>query len=236
MVIFQGLLTGRVVIKYGSNALTRFYKNGNVRGLNRERIDDIANFGKIFYDRGIELIVVSSGAMVAQMAKENLRQPTLQVKKRQDLATDGQLLLFSAYSNAFDKYGLGLRGPLLVTWHNFRTLKERENLLDRVERGFQERKISVFNTNDAVTSEELVSKYSKYGFTDNDLLAALVAIHCGANSLIIVSEEGPLGSGGGAPKRRALRLAEKNGVRTNLGIQVRHADLERLVHAFYKKP
>ncbi|MEK6837619.1 MAG: hypothetical protein AABX69_03130, partial [Nanoarchaeota archaeon] len=145
MVTFQSLLLGRIVIKYGTNALTRLDKQGNVLGLYRQRIDAIACLCGILRDRGIETIIVSSGAVVAGMEKKGLRQRPKDVKELQDLATDGQLYLFLAYATAFEGYGLGMRGPLLVTHHNFKTDKERGNLLERVERGFAEQKISVLN-------------------------------------------------------------------------------------------
>lgn len=231
MVTFQSLLHGRVVIKYGTNALTRTDKQGNVLGLNSQRIDDIARLCGILHDRDIEIIIVSSGAVVAGMEQKGLRQRPKDVKELQDLATDRQLYLFLAYAKALEKYKIGMRGPLLVTHHNFITDKERANLLERVERGFAEQKISVFNTNDAVTKEELVPKYAKHRFTDNDPLAAYVAVYCKANSLIFVSEEGNLGRGGGDSKTKAFRYAERHGIQTNRGIRVIHKNIEELLEA-----
>lgn len=229
MITFHGFLQGRIVVKYGTNALAKVDEQGNLLGLDRHRIDDIARFGRTLNDKNIELIVVSSGALVAGMEQKKLAQVPENAQQRQDLATDGQLHLFLAYAEALEKYEMGLRGPLLVTMHNFRTDKERTNILERVERGFEERKIAVFNTNDAVTNDELVPKYAEYRFTDNDPLAAYVAVYCRANSLIMVSEEGKLGSGGGMSKVRALRFAEKHGVKTNLNHRVAHNDLEAAV-------
>ena len=151
------------------------------------------------------------------MEKEKIIQVPKNAQKRQDLATDGQLGLFSAYAAALKNYDMSLRGPLLATLQNFRTYKERTNLQELVERGFEEGKIAVFNTNDAVTND------------DNDPLAACVAVYCKANSLIIVSEEGKLGSGGGRSKIKALRFAEKHGVKTNLNWIAGHKDLEAAV-------
>lgn len=235
MITFQGFLYGRVVVKYGTNALAIVNENKEVLGLNRTVIGDIAHLGRIFYDRGIELIVVSSGAMVAAMKEEGLRHVPSDFKKRQDLATDGQQYLSLAYAEALKEQGMGLRGLILLTHHNLRTNDDRANLLERVERGFADRKITVLNTNDAVTNAELASK-SWDGFSDNDPLAARVARYCKANSLIIVSEEGDLGSGGGNSKEKAFRYAERYGIQTNIGVRVTHRNIENLLEEWLPKP
>jgi glutamate 5-kinase len=227
VIAFRGLLHGRVVIKYGTNALSRV-EHGKVLGLDRERICGIAQLCCTLYNSGVEPILISSGAVVAGMAQAGTKHRPTERAALQDLATDGQLYLFLAYAEAFAQQGMGLRGPLLVTHHTFRTPQERGNLLERVERGLADGRIPAFNTNDALTNEEIVPKKG-YRFTDNDLLAAYVAVCCKAPSLIIVSEEGVLGTGGGKAKRKALKLAEKNGVHTNLGMPVSHSDLEAAV-------
>jgi hypothetical protein len=75
----------------------------------------------------------------------------------------------------------------------------------------------------------LIPKNSKYGFTDNYPLAALVAIYEQAYSLTIVSEDCLLGSGGSYSKRKALRRAESAGVHTNLDYRITHRKLKEIV-------
>ena len=206
MIAFQGLLHGRVVIKYGTNALTWIASNGEVLGLNRKKIGDITYFCRIFYAKGTEIIIVSSGAVIAGMEEKGLRRRPTDLQAVIDLATDGQQYLGMAYANALESQVMSLRELLLVTYGDFRTEKARRNIRQRVERGFAERKIAAFNTNDAVMNEGLANK--RYGFTDNDPLAARVAVACKANSLVIVSEEGDLGSGGGGSKVEAFKYAK----------------------------
>lgn len=229
MVTFQSLLHGRIVIKYGTNALTRVAKNGYILGLNRKRIGEIAHFGRVLYDKGVEPVIVSSGALVAGMEEKKLRQRPTDLQGVIDLCTDGQRCLGNAYAAALNRYEMRLRGLLLVTYENFRTEKARENIRQRVERGFAERKIAVFNANDVVTNQELANR--RYGFTDNDPLAAYVAVACKANSLVIVSEEGNLGSGGGGSKVKAFRYAEKHGIQTNRGVLITHRNIEEILEA-----
>lgn len=230
MITFRGLLNGRVVLKYGTNALTRFSKRREVLGLHRRRIGDIAHLARILHDNDVELIVVSSGAMVAAMAERGIRQIPEDEKERQDLATDGQQYLGMTYAEALERQGMGLRGLLLVTYNTFRNFGERASLLDRIERGFAEAtiRIPVLNTNDAVTNKELAAK-SRHGFSDNDPLAARVARYCRAYSLIIVSEEGEGGSGGTGSKIKAFRYAERHGIKTNRGVMIRHKNIEDLM-------
>jgi glutamate 5-kinase len=229
LIAFQDLLYGRVVIKYGTNALTKIDEQGKILGIDKSKILGIAKVTKILFVNGVEPIIVSSGAVIAAMEQKRLNKRPSDKKELQDLATDGQIYLFSSYSDAFEKYGLGMRGPLLVNYYNFRTAKERKNLLEIVERGFVEKRIPVFNTNDTVTNAELVPRSSKYGFTDNDPLAALVSIYCNANTLLIVSEPGDLGSGGSDSKVKALQKAESYDVKTNLGIKLTHEKREEMI-------
>jgi glutamate 5-kinase len=218
-------LSGIVVIKYGTNAVTCLDSQHNVLGLNLPRIHSIAGIFSALFEQGVKPILVSSGAASAEMGYEKLAQRPTDPDELQDLCTDGQLHLFNAYYDALKSYGLGLRGPLLVTHNNFRNEAERANLMKRVVRGFANRKIPVFNTNDAVTNEELVP-HDYYGFTDNDPASAFIAIYCKANSLLMVSEPGELGSGKGESKQRAIGIAQSKGLKTWIGT---HSQLEELV-------
>lgn len=220
-----GYFGARVVIKYGTNALARIDNLGNVLGLNEARIADIARVVSALFENSIEPIVVSSGAVVAGMAVKGVERRPADICELQRLAATGQPLLMAAYYAALKPYGT-IPYQVLPTHHNFRRIPDRENITAVVESGFANRQIAVFNTNDALTNYELVPKNGRYGFSDNDPLAALVAIYCRADSLLIVSEGGTLGSGGGYSKRKALRMAEKAGVRTRV---LTHQELEKLV-------
>ncbi len=230
------LAARRIVMKYGTNALTKVDEAGNVLGLDREKIGGIARIVNTLYDNGREPVIVSSAAVIAGMANPLNRlslRPT-NLEEQQDLASEGQSELMSAYGEALLPYGIGIM-QLLVTHHNFATEAERLNIRKSVERSFGRRKLAIFNTNDPVTSEELVAG-SEYGFTDNDPLASLVAIYCKIEptSLIIVSENGHLGSGGISSKRGALLRAESNSIRTNLDIPTTHAILEEAVTNYFR--
>lgn len=215
----------RVVIKYGTNALASIGDSGKVLGLNEARISDIARFVNAFFENSIEPILVSSGAVVAGMVMKGVERRPANICELQLLAAIGQPFLMAAYYAALKPYGT-IPYQVLPTHHNFRRMPDRENISVLVELGFANREIAIFNTNDALTNYELVPKNGRYGFSDNDPLASLVAIHCRADSLFIVSEDGALGSGGSYSKKKALRMAEKAGIRTRV---LTHQELEKLV-------
>ncbi len=218
-------LIGKVVIKYGTNALTSVDGKGNVLGLDNSRISDIAQIVDTLYSHEVKPILVSSAAVAVGMAKNKLTQRPVSTLELQCLASEGQYTLMSAYEQVLRPYGIGVY-QMLVTHANFRTFKELANLKNVVEAALRNRKLPIFNANDTVTNSELVPKKSKYGFTDNDPLSAFVAICLGAYSLLMVSESGMLGSGGGTSKGKALGKAKEAGVATWVGT---HAQLKELV-------
>jgi glutamate 5-kinase len=144
------------------------------------------------------------------MEKNKLRKRPIAQSDLQDLAAEGQYSLMKLYEDAFKRYGLGV-WQILLTHHNFQTQAEIRNVIERIGNAFRKNKIPILNTNDPVTKEELIPSGS-HAFSDNDPLAALVAKHTHSDALIIFSDSGNLGTGGGDSKESAIKKAEEAGV------------------------
>ncbi len=231
------LAARRIVMKYGTNALTKVDTSGNVLGLAKDKIDGIAWIVSTLYDNWKEPVLVSSAAVTAGMANPLNRlsaRPTND-DDLQDLSSEGQAELIMAYKRALLPYGIGVL-QLLLTHYHFATEAERANIRKRVDRSFEKRKLVIANTNDGVVNYELVRGVNG-GFTDNDPLSSLMAINCkckeGITSLIIVSEPGNSGSGGIGSKNTAFLNAKRNGVLTNRSVPVTHYVLEEAVSEYF---
>ena len=85
----------RIVVKLGSNVITA--KNG----LDLEVIDRISGQISTLMDRGLEVILVSSGAQAAGLRKMGMTVRPGEMPKRQAIAAMGQSGLMMAYENSF---------------------------------------------------------------------------------------------------------------------------------------
>lgn len=150
----------RAVVKVGSGVLTR--KNG----LNLNLIDDLATEICWLRRKGIEVILVSSGAIAAGLKKAGLSRRPDSVSQMQALAAMGQSRLIMAYEEAFARHGARCAQILLTRddlTHRRRYLNARNTLITLLAWGI----IPIINENDTVGVEEI-----KFG--DNDNLSALV--------------------------------------------------------------
>jgi glutamate 5-kinase len=164
----------RIVVKVGSNVLA-----ANGGGLDITRINTIAAQIKSLSDSGIEVILVSSGAVAAGRGKIKLNDKFDTVASRQVWASVGQVKLIEAYSLAFEKEGKYC-AQILVTKEDFRDRTHYLNLRNCFQSLLQSGIIPVVNENDAISVTELM-------FTDNDELSGLIASMLNADALIILS-------------------------------------------------
>jgi glutamate 5-kinase len=150
----------RAVIKIGSGVLTR--KNG----LNLNLIDDLATEVCRLRNKGIEIILVSSGAIAAGLKKAGLSKRPTSLSQMQALAAMGQSNLIMAYEEAFSRQGAKAAQILLTRddlTHRGRYLNARNTLMTLLSWKI----IPIINENDTVGIDEI-----KFG--DNDNLSALV--------------------------------------------------------------
>ena len=160
----------RTVIKVGSGVLTRR------SGLNLNVIDDLAADICQLRRRGIEVILVSSGAIAAGLRKLGLAKRPSAVSQMQALAAMGQSRLIMAYEEAFARYGEKVAQVLLTRddlTHRRRYLNARNTLFTLLAW----KVTPIINENDTVVADEI-----KFG--DNDSLSAMVVSLTGAGLLV----------------------------------------------------
>ena len=164
----------RAVVKVGSAVLTR--KNG----LNFNVIEDLAADICSLRKRGVEVLLVSSGAIAAGLRKHGLTRKPESLSHKQALAAMGQSDLIRAYESAMDRRGAKAAQILLTKddlIHRRRYLNARNTLLTLLSWKI----IPIINENDTVAAEEI-----KFG--DNDNLSAMVANLADAHLLITLTD------------------------------------------------
>jgi len=177
----------KIVVKVGSNVLT-----GADGSLNLKVIDHLVEQVGGLANQGIQIVLVSSGAVAAGRGKFALPAKTDQVSKRQLWSSMGQIALMNAYSDRFQPLGLHC-SQVLVTREDFRDRTHYLNMKNCFQVMLQNQVIPIVNENDVISITELM-------FTDNDELAGLIASMVNSQALFILSNvegiyDGDPGSG-----------------------------------------
>ena len=171
------LLTGvrRIVIKIGSRVLA-----SSARGLNSRRMMSIVKEIATLRQEGYEIVIVSSGAIVAGMKELGLSSKPKSIPLKQAAAAIGQSRLIQMYERSFSRFGIKA-AQILLTRDDItdrrRFLNARNTLITLLSYGV----VPVINENDTVAIDEI-----KFG--DNDLLSGLVTNVIDADLLIILSD------------------------------------------------
>ena len=168
----------RIVVKVGTSTLT--YASGR---LNLKQLEKLVRQLADLYNAGLEVILVTSGAVGAGVGRLGLKAKPRTIPERQAVAAVGQGLLMQVYTKLFSEYGINT-AQILLTREDMsdrrRYLNARNTLLMLVD---EYRVVPVINENDTVATEELQLR-----FGDNDTLAALVAGLVGADLLLLLSD------------------------------------------------
>ena len=166
----------RVVIKVGSAVLTL-----SDQGLDQKRISNLASDISFIMDLGHEVIIVSSGAIAAGLAKLGLKKTKgMPLSLKQAAAAIGQSGLMQAYEKIFTTYGRKIAQVLLTREdlsNRTRFLNARNTIQTLLNYGV----IPVINENDTVSVDEI-----KFG--DNDNLSGMVTHLADAELLVILSD------------------------------------------------
>ncbi|MEL7548102.1 MAG: glutamate 5-kinase [Pseudomonadota bacterium] len=134
----------------------------------------------IFRNRGVQIVLVSSGAMALGRPLLGSDKPR-KLEEKQACAALGQPLLMAALSDAAAPQGLSVAQSLLTledTENRRRWLNARATLQTLLK---ARDILPVINENDTVATDEI-----RYG--DNDRLAARVAQMIGADTLVLLSD------------------------------------------------
>ena len=165
----------RIVVKVGSGVLSR----GGI-GLHRPTLQALASCLARVRGRGVETILVSSGAILAGMEALGLTERPRELPLKQAAAAVGQSHLMRAYEEAFQPCGLRVAQILLTQEdlrHRGRYLNARNTLFTLL--GLHV--LPIVNENDTVAVQEIQ-------FGDNDTLSALVAHLAEADLLVILTD------------------------------------------------
>ncbi len=164
----------RVVIKTGSRVLVR--RDGKPDTARIEAI--VRQIAKLRGD-GVEVILVSSGAIGAGMNTLGIKKRPATLPELQMAAAVGQSRLIAMYDQLFVAEGCPI-GQVLLTQDGLkqreRHLNARNTILTLLRNGI----IPIVNENDAVAVDDI-------RFGDNDILAALVSILVDADLLILLT-------------------------------------------------
>ncbi|MEM3381151.1 MAG: glutamate 5-kinase, partial [Candidatus Bathyarchaeia archaeon] len=154
----------KIVVKIGTSVLTK--PDGS---LDEEYMQDIARQVYELTRRGIEVIIVSSGAIGSGVKELGLKDMPRDIPTRQGAAAVGQSILIETWRCAFRRYGLKVAQILLTyeAFSNRRTYLNLRNSMDILEKYGA---IPIINENDPISVHEIEAT-----FGDNDKLSALVA-------------------------------------------------------------
>lgn len=165
----------KIVIKVGTSSIT--YDNGR---LNLRFIDQLAKQISDLMNRGIQVILVTSGAIGVGVPIIGFKEKPTYLPYKQAAAAVGQGALMNVYERFFHDYGHHVGQVLLTKGDSLnpkRYMYARGMMMALLELGV----LPIINENDAVAADEI-----KIG--DNDTLSAAVASIADADMLIILSD------------------------------------------------
>ena len=164
----------RITLKVGSNVLT--LPDGNP---NEKLIAGLVEQMVILKRKGIELLLVSSGAVASGRRVMGEPKNCDAVSCRQLWASVGQVRLIQLYSELFGRHGV-ICSQVLATKEDFRDRRHFLNMRNCLESLLKNDVVPVINENDVVSVTELM-------FTDNDELSGLITNMMNSDALIILS-------------------------------------------------
>ena len=130
---------------------------------------------------GIQVVLVSSGAVSAGVAKVGFGRIPSAMEEKQAMASIGQSELMKIYDRFFSDYGHTV-AQILMTKDVLTNPVRRTAAENTFNRLLEMHCIPIVNENDSVSTDEL----TKFG--GNDILSAYVAKICGADVLLNLSD------------------------------------------------
>lgn len=165
----------RVVVKVGSSTIS---DNGL---LNEAALDGLVHDLALVKQRGVEVILVTSGAIAAGWTQLGLKQRPQTLPRLQAAAAVGQIQLMTAYKQRFRNYGQQT-AQMLLTRDDFSNRKRYTRMNDTLRALLHLDVIPIINENDTVAVDEI-----KVG--ENDTLSAYVTNLAQAQLLVILSDQ-----------------------------------------------
>jgi len=166
----------RWVVKLGSSSLT-----DHGRSLIDLRLAEWAGDIARLCQMGDEVVLVSSGAVAAGMARLRLTERPATVAQLQAVASIGQSDLIQAWRDHFSKYSIPV-GQILLNHSDISNRERYLNARSAIAELLAMGALPVVNENDSVATDEI-----RLG--DNDTLAAQVANLVDADGLILLTDQ-----------------------------------------------
>lgn len=191
-----------VVVKMGTQLLSDAQRRLDV-GFLKEMAGQVVALRQ----RGIEVALVSSGAVGAGLAELGLSKRPTDLAQLQAVAAVGQRKLMEGWADAFGEHGVKVAQVLLTREdidHRTRFL----NLRNTISAIHQYGAVPIINENDTVSTDEIV----KISFGDNDILAAMVTQALGAHLLVLLTVVDGLLDGEGRSVRVVDSVEEAMGL------------------------
>lgn len=164
----------RIAVKIGSNVLTR--KDGS---LDITRMSSLVDQIAELHKNGLEIILISSGAVASGRSEISVDNKLDDVSARQLFSAVGQAKLINRYYDFFKEHHIAC-GQVLTSKESLSTRRHYLNQKNCLEIMLENKVIPIMNENDTISVTELM-------FTDNDELSGLIAAMMDAEALIILS-------------------------------------------------
>ncbi len=216
--------SNRIVVKVGTSTLT--HEGGT---LNFRSFDALARVLSDIQNMGNDVILVSSGAIAVGQGKLQMKERPTELSVKQAAAAVGQCELMHLYDKFFSEYGKTV-AQILLTGDDVENPEIKQNLVSTFRSLLSLGIIPIVNENDSVSYAEIEQPTGEEHkvFGDNDTLSAIVAILCGADKLVLLSDIDGLydGDPNATPEPRLIRevrviddeiLALAGGAGTNRG-------------------
>ncbi|WDP92028.1 MAG: glutamate 5-kinase [Desulfobacter sp.] len=168
----------RIVVKVGSGVLTK------ENSLNLDVINSISNQICALHDKGLEVILVSSGAMAAGVTKIGLEKRPSETPKRQAVSAIGQAGLIREWEKALEHCGRKV-AQILLTRGDLCDRVRYLNARNTINTLLEWKVLPIINENDTVAVKSLQ-------FGDNDNLGAMITLLMGADLMINLTDIGGL--------------------------------------------
>ncbi len=183
----------RIVVKIGSQLLSKDTE------IDEDFIKQLSKQISYLKKEGKEIILVSSGAVLAGTKKLKLKEKPKTITEKQAISSVGQAYLMQIYDKLFSEHNLVI-GQILLTIEGLRERKRYNYARNTLNKLLEMGVIPIINENDTIAVEEIV-------FGDNDFLASHVAVLTQANLLIVLSTAGGLYTD--EPSKEEAKLIEE---------------------------
>ncbi len=173
----------KIVVKVGTSTLT--HEGGK---LNFRSFDALARVLSDIQNMGNEIILVSSGAIAVGAGKLQMKERPTVLSLKQAAAAVGQCELMHLYDKFFGEYGK-MVAQILLTGEDVDSPEKKQNLINTFNSLLEMNIIPIVNENDSVSYAEIEADNEEHKvFGDNDTLSAVVAVLCGADKLVLLSD------------------------------------------------